>query len=84
MSGSQTGPLLTGGSGAPEPPVTIDMPGNVAEFLRTAELDPAERAALDHGATVRRGQGHTLRVTAVAAVHRRLLDICRPLDCCWR
>ncbi|MDP9609205.1 hypothetical protein ABZ654_03775 [Streptomyces hygroscopicus] len=29
---------------------------------------------------VRRGQGYTRRVTAVPAVHRRLLDRCRPLD----
>ncbi|GGJ50686.1 hypothetical protein [Streptomyces brasiliensis] len=48
----------------PELPVTLDMPGKIADFLRTSELDPAERAALDHGVTVRRGQGYTLRVTA--------------------
>ncbi|MFI8093810.1 hypothetical protein ACIF9R_36835 [Streptomyces sp. NPDC086080] len=30
---------------APEPPVTLDMPGKVADFLRAAELEPAERAA---------------------------------------
>ena len=29
--------------------------------------------------TVRRGQGYTLRVTA-PATHRRLLDLCQPLD----
>ncbi|MFC1414876.1 hypothetical protein ACEZCY_37695 [Streptacidiphilus sp. N1-12] len=34
---------------APELPVTLDMPGKVADFLRTAELEPAERAALEHG-----------------------------------
>ncbi|MEU9084658.1 recombinase family protein [Streptomyces sp. NPDC048357] len=65
---------------APESPVTLDMPGKVADFLRTAELEPAERAALDHGATVRRGQGYTLRVSAVPAVHRQLLARCQPLD----
>ncbi|MGW7672678.1 hypothetical protein ACWGJX_37100 [Streptomyces sp. NPDC054775] len=59
---------------APELPVTLDMPGKVADFLRTTELEPAERAALDQGATVRRGQGYTLRVTAVPAVHRQSLD----------
>ncbi|WP_241911310.1 hypothetical protein [Streptomyces sp. DH-12] len=32
------------------------------------------------GGTVRRGQGYTLRVTAVPAVHRRLLDLSQPLD----
>jgi hypothetical protein len=36
--------------------------------LRTSALDPAERASLDQGTTVRRGQGYTLRVTAVPAV----------------
>ncbi|WP_411138007.1 resolvase [Streptomyces sp. C10] len=65
---------------APELPVTLDMPGKVADFLRTAELEPAERAALDQGVTVRRGQGYTLRVTAVPAVHRQLLARCQPLD----
>ncbi|MFJ7586862.1 hypothetical protein ACIQZO_05595 [Streptomyces sp. NPDC097617] len=56
------------------------MPGRVADFLRAAQLDDAERAVLDQGVTVRRGQGYTLRVTAVPAVHRRLLDLCQPLD----
>ncbi|MGW8767460.1 recombinase family protein [Streptomyces sp. NPDC055815] len=65
---------------APESPVTLDMPGKVADFLRTAELEPAERAALDQGATVRRGQGYTLRVSAVPAVHRQLLARCQPLE----
>lgn len=63
-----------------ELPVTLDMPGKVADFLRTTELEPAEQAALDHGVTVRRGQGYTLRVTAVPAVHRQLLARCQPLD----
>ncbi|MFF4094616.1 recombinase family protein [Streptomyces sp. NPDC001834] len=65
---------------APELAVTLDMPGKIADFLRTAELEPAERAALDHGVTVRRGQGYTLRVSAVPAVHRGLLTRCQPLD----
>ncbi len=42
--------------------------------------DPALRAVLDQGATVRRGQGYTLRVTDSPALHRRLLDRCQPLD----
>ncbi|MEU0271881.1 hypothetical protein [Streptomyces sp. NPDC006307] len=50
---------------APELPVTLDMPGKVTDFLRIAELEPAERAALDQGVTVRRGQGYT------PARHRR-------------
>lgn len=65
---------------APELPVTLDMPGKVADFLRAAELDEAERTALNHGVTVRRGQGYTLRVNAVPAVHRQLLAHCQPLD----
>ncbi|MBL1093448.1 resolvase [Streptomyces sp. 9-7] len=65
---------------APELPVALDMPGKVADFLRAADLEPAERAALDHGVTVRRGQGYTLRVSAVPAVHRGLLARCQPLD----
>ncbi|MFG2601428.1 recombinase family protein [Streptomyces sp. NPDC048462] len=65
---------------APEVPVTLDMPGKVADYLRAAELDDAERAALDQGVAVRRGQGYTLRVPAVPAVHRQLLSRCQPLD----
>lgn len=56
------------------------MPGKVADFLRSADLEPAERAALDQGVTVRRGQGYTLRVSAIPAVHRQLLARCQPLD----
>ncbi|MET7720584.1 recombinase family protein [Streptomyces mirabilis] len=65
---------------APELPVVLDMPGKVADFLRASDLDDAERATLDQGVTVRRGQGYTLRVTAAPAIHRRLLDLCQPLD----
>lgn len=65
---------------APEVPIVLDMPGKVADFLRSADLEPAERAALDQGVTVRRGQGYTLRVSAVPSVHRRLLTRCQPLD----
>ncbi|MFJ1967128.1 resolvase [Streptomyces sp. NPDC087903] len=65
---------------APELPVTLDMPGKVADFLHAADLEPAERAALDQGVTVRRGQGYTLRVSTTPAVHRQLLARCQPLD----
>ncbi|MFF4576502.1 resolvase [Streptomyces sp. NPDC001410] len=68
------------GAPAPELPVVLDMPGKVADFLRAAELEPAEHATLDQGVPVRRGQGYTLRVTAVPAIHRQLLDHCQPLD----
>jgi hypothetical protein len=65
---------------APELPVVLDMPGKVADFLRAARLEPSERAALDEGVTVRRGQGYTLHVSTTPAVHRTLLDRCHPLD----
>ncbi|MFF0107308.1 recombinase family protein [Streptomyces hirsutus] len=68
------------GTPAPELPVVLDMPGKVADFLRAGDLEPAERAALDQGVTVRRGQGYTLRVSATPAVHRQLLTHCQPLD----
>ncbi|MEU9500011.1 resolvase [Streptomyces sp. NPDC048196] len=55
-------------------------PGKVADFLRAADLADADRAALDQGVIVRRGQGYTLRVSAVPAVHRAFLNLCRPLD----
>ncbi|MFG2618808.1 resolvase [Streptomyces sp. NPDC048507] len=66
-------------SPAPELPVTLDMPGRVADFLFAARLDPPEQAALDQGMPVRRGRDYTLRVTAVPTVHRRLLARCQPL-----
>ncbi|MFE4698719.1 resolvase [Streptomyces sp. NPDC056738] len=69
------------GADAPAPlAVTLDMPSKVADYLRTTELEPAERGALDQGMTVRRGQGYTLRVSAIPAVHRGLLARCQPLD----
>lgn len=73
---------IAANEGAPalELPVILDMPGKVADFLRATELDEAERAALDHGVTVRRGQGYTLRVSTAPAVHRQLLARCQPLD----
>ncbi|MFE2728330.1 hypothetical protein [Kitasatospora sp. NPDC059327] len=55
------------------------MPVKVAYFLRTAELDDIERAALATGSKVRRGQGCALRVSAAPAVHRGLLVRARPL-----
>ncbi|MCX4821390.1 hypothetical protein OG883_16050 [Streptomyces sp. NBC_01142] len=81
MEGPQAGPPgRHPGRPGPELPVILDMPGKVADFLRVADLEPAERATLDQGVTVRRGQGYTLRITAVPAVHRQLLDRCQPLD----
>ncbi|MFD7490818.1 recombinase family protein [Streptomyces sp. NPDC059832] len=65
---------------APELPITLDMPGKVADFLRAAELEPAERTALKKGVPVRRGQGYTLRISATPAIHRQLLARCQALD----
>ena len=62
---------------APELPVVLDMPGKVADFLRAAELGPAERGTLDQGVTVRRGQGYTLRVSTTPEVHPQFLDRCQ-------
>ncbi|MFF0430067.1 recombinase family protein [Streptomyces sp. NPDC004520] len=56
---------------APQLPATLDMPGKVADYLHTTELEPAEHAALDQGTTVRRDQGYTLRVSAAPGVHRQ-------------
>ncbi|WP_411126557.1 hypothetical protein [Streptomyces sp. x-19] len=46
---------------APELPVTLDMPGKVADFLRTADLEPAERDALDQGDRTTRPGLHPAR-----------------------
>ncbi|MFD0396885.1 recombinase family protein [Kitasatospora sp. NPDC127121] len=54
------------GAPAPELPVVLDMPGKVADFLRTAELAPAERAAL--------GRDRTARPGLYLARHRRPRD----------
>ncbi|MFH0179158.1 hypothetical protein [Streptomyces cacaoi] len=40
------------GAPAPELAVALDMPGKVADFLRAAELEPAERATLDQAIAV--------------------------------
>ncbi|MFC5895225.1 hypothetical protein [Streptomyces ramulosus] len=37
-------------------------------------------SGLNQRVVVRRGQGETLRATAVPAAHRRLLARCQPLD----
>ncbi|MEV0914191.1 hypothetical protein AB0I93_07980 [Streptomyces sp. NPDC049967] len=66
--------VANGGTTATELPVALDMPGRISDFLRAADLDDVERAVLDHGVTVRRGEGYTLRITTVPRVHRQLLD----------
>ncbi|MFJ8376257.1 hypothetical protein ACIQ9I_32450 [Streptomyces sp. NPDC094461] len=47
----------------PELPITLDTPGKVADYLRTTELEPAERAALDQGTTTpRRAPSRSVRL----------------------
>ncbi|MFJ1874318.1 hypothetical protein [Streptomyces chartreusis] len=53
-----------------ELPVTLDMPGKVADFLHAANLEPAERAALDRRATVRRGPRRGARTAASGGTRR--------------
>ncbi|WP_326584412.1 recombinase family protein [Streptomyces sp. NBC_00481] len=47
------------GAPTPELPFVLDMPGKVADFLRATDLEPAERAPLDQGVTVRRAARDT-------------------------
>ncbi|MFP3963003.1 helix-turn-helix domain-containing protein [Actinomadura fulvescens] len=56
----------------PGPAVTLDLPGLLADHLNAAG-DDAVRQALGAGRTIRRGQGHTVRVTAPIALHRAAL-----------
>ncbi|MGI5347472.1 hypothetical protein ACQEU8_04685 [Streptomyces sp. CA-250714] len=48
--------------------------------LRAARANGSTGGRVDQGVAVRRGQGFTLRVSAVPAVQRGLLARCRPLD----
>ncbi|GAA1994107.1 recombinase family protein [Catenulispora subtropica] len=54
------------------PEITLDIPGLIAEYLRDVG-DAAVRTALDGGQTVRRGQGHSVRLSAPADLHRAAL-----------
>jgi putative DNA-invertase from lambdoid prophage Rac len=58
---------------APDQLVALDLPGLLADRLRILG-DEAVRHAIDSGRTIRRGQGHTLRVTAPLALHRAALE----------
>jgi DNA invertase Pin-like site-specific DNA recombinase len=65
----------------PEPDertVALDVPGLLAEHLRTAE-DSKIRVALDGGRAIRRGQGYSVRVTAPFTVHDAVLEACAAL-----
>lgn len=58
--------------------VAIDVPGLLAEHLRDTP-EPAVRDALASGRTIRRGQGHSVRVTAALTLHQAALDQCAEL-----
>lgn len=64
----------------PEPgqPHMIDVPGLLAEHLKDTP-DTAIREALRAGRTIRRGQGHSVRITAPLALHQAVLDQCAAL-----
>ncbi|MFG2004840.1 recombinase family protein [Spirillospora sp. NPDC048911] len=52
--------------------VVLDLPGLLADHLRTVG-DDAVRDAIGAGRAIRRGQGHTVRITAPLALHRAAL-----------
>lgn len=63
---------------APDPTVTIDVPGLLAEYLQDT-ADTTIRDALHGGRTIRRGQGYSVRVTAPLTVHQAVLAQCAGL-----
>lgn len=72
-----------GSKGGQRPAVATEK----TEAVRTAYLEGRSIAALardhgvsDEGVTVGSGQGYTLRVSAILAVHRQLLAHCQSLD----
>ncbi|MBT2399499.1 hypothetical protein [Streptomyces sp. ISL-100] len=58
--------------------VVLDVPGLLADHLR-ATRDAAVREALHCGRIIRRGQGHSVRVTALLALHQAALKQCAAL-----
>ncbi|MFI0420784.1 recombinase family protein [Spongiactinospora sp. 9N601] len=57
----------------PNPVITLDLPGLLADHL-LAGGDETVRTALSSGRTIRRGQGHSLRITAPLELHRTALQ----------
>ncbi|MFJ4378103.1 hypothetical protein ACIP28_07665 [Streptomyces albidoflavus] len=57
----------------PDPVITLDLPGLLADHL-LADGDETVRTALASGRTIRRGQGHSLRITAPLELHRAALQ----------
>ncbi|MEU7354463.1 recombinase family protein [Streptomyces albidoflavus] len=58
---------------AADPVAVVDVPGLVAEHLVDV-ADDAVRQALAEGQTIRRGQGHSVRVTAPVSVHAAMTE----------
>ncbi|MEO3876380.1 recombinase family protein [Nonomuraea sp. B12E4] len=54
------------------PDATLDLPGLLADHLRTTG-DETVRQALASGQTIRRGHGYSVRITAPLALHRAAL-----------
>jgi putative DNA-invertase from lambdoid prophage Rac len=54
-------------------PVRVEIPGTIARHLADHDgLGEAEQQALRQGREVRRGQGYSLHVTALPAIHQAL------------
>ncbi|MFK0238951.1 hypothetical protein [Streptomyces vinaceus] len=58
---------------APNPAVVLDLPGLLADHLRAAG-DETVREALASCRTIRRGQGHSVRLAAPLELHRAALQ----------
>ncbi|MFE3502977.1 recombinase family protein [Kitasatospora sp. NPDC059160] len=57
----------------PDPEITLDLPGLLADHL-LAHGDETVRSALASGRTIRRGQGHLVRLAAPLALHQAALQ----------
>ncbi|WP_433444990.1 hypothetical protein [Nonomuraea sp. CA-141351] len=55
------------------PDATLDLPGLLADHLRTTG-DETVRQALASGQAIRRGHGYSVRITAPLALHRAALE----------
>ena len=58
---------------AADPVVAVDVPGLVAQYLADVADEPV-RQVLAAGQTIRRGQGHSLRITAPLSVHTAMIE----------
>ncbi|GAA5065188.1 hypothetical protein GCM10023259_057270 [Thermocatellispora tengchongensis] len=58
---------------ASDPDATLDLPGLLADHLRTTG-DETVRQALASGQTIRRGHGYSVRITAPLTLHRVALE----------